>query len=435
MILLPEPVQFLFELLLAELLFLRGLQRRERFFLRLVVGLCFLLLFSVIWPAGWSGFPKVFKYLITFCLSVVFLWQLFRISVWEAVFIGTAAYAVQHIAYNLAIPVFLFMSFPPTAGGRFLFAGCMTAVYAAVYLTAHRCLGRKLRLSEIRVSENRSLILFVISILTVVVFLNYARFLDKSDSSPILGLILIGYSVTSCVFALFIQFFVVQRLELRSRLEITEQLLHTRQNQFLISEQTIEYINIKCHDLKHQLFSLRQGIHDPATADGIKEVEDSVMIYDSFIRTGNEALDVILTEKSLLCHKYDIQLTCMADGKALNRLHPADLYSLFGNILDNAIESVSGLKDHEKRIIGLTVQNTGNLITIHSENYFDHPVRIKDGLPETTKQDTRYHGFGLRSIQLIAEKYGGSLSVFIDGSIFNLNLLIPCTGGHDSVNI
>ena len=157
-------------------------------------------------------------------------------------------------------------------------------------------------------------------------------------------------------------------------------------------------------------------------------MEDAIMIYDSCVRTGNEALDVILTEKSLICEKNGITLTCMADGRVLRGIDATDLYSIFGNLLDNAIESVRQLQSPEQRIIGLSIQNMGNLALIHAENYFDHPIQMENGIPETTKDDPHFHGFGIRSIQLLAEKYGGTLSIRIDRNIFNLNLLFPITG-------
>ncbi len=67
---------------------------------------------------------------------------------------------------------------------------------------------------------------------------------------------------------------------------------------------------------------------DPAAlADVAREVD----VYDAAVHTGNEALDTILTEKSLVCQREGITLTCVADGSALDFMAPADIYALFGN--------------------------------------------------------------------------------------------------------
>ena len=76
-------------------------------------------------------------------------------------------------------------------------------------------------------------------------------------------------------------------------------------------------------------------------------------IYDNIYQTGNDALDLVLTEKSLLCDEYNIKLSSMIDGAALDFMNTTDVYALFGNLLDNAIESVMKEPDEEKRIISV----------------------------------------------------------------------------------
>ncbi len=48
-----------------------------------------------------------------------------------------------------------------------------------------------------------------------------------------------------------------------------------------------------------------------------------------------------------------------------------------------------------------------------------------DTLPQTTKRDKRYHGYGLKSMQATVEKYGGSFSINGADGWFDLDILIP----------
>ena len=80
----------------------------------------------------------------------------------------------------------------------------------------------------------------------------------------------------------------------------------------------------------------------------LKELEQSVQIYDAMVKTGNEALDTLLTEKSLYCEAHGIKISCVVDGKSLAFLDPVDLYAILGNALDNAVEGVSGFSDKTK---------------------------------------------------------------------------------------
>ena len=66
----------------------------------------------------------------------------------------------------------------------------------------------------------------------------------------------------------------------------------------------------------------------------LKDVENAVLIYDSIAKTGNDALDTIITEKSLYCEKHNIKLTYLADVSGLSVMSDVELYSLFGNAME-----------------------------------------------------------------------------------------------------
>ena len=116
--------------------------------------------------------------------------------------------------------------------------------------------------------------------------------------------------------------------------------------QYEQSKENIEAINIKCHDLRHHIREIQE--HDQSSRSAfLDEVASSISIYDSIIKTGNNALDVVLSEKRLRCEKEKIQITTMADGTALCGMDDSDIYALFGNLLDNAIEYEATLADPE----------------------------------------------------------------------------------------
>ena len=56
----------------------------------------------------------------------------------------------------------------------------------------------------------------------------------------------------------------------------------------------------------------------------IEEIQDSIQIYEAMVKTGNDVLDTILTEKSLACKANNIVVSCVADGEGLEFLHPVD---------------------------------------------------------------------------------------------------------------
>ena len=154
----------------------------------------------------------------------------------------------------------------------------------------------------------------------------------------------------------------------------------------------------------------------------VAALEKDVMIYDAIAKTGYGGIDILLTEKSLLCEKRDIVFTYMIDGEKLKFMDEVDLYILLGNALDNAIEAVTDI-EKEHRIIALSVVSRSNMTMISLENYCKTPPQIVDGLPKTTKKDSANHGFGIKSIISIAEKYGGTVQFSAENEKFVLNIL------------
>lgn len=83
-------------------------------------------------------------------------------------------------------------------------------------------------------------------------------------------------------------------------------------------------------------------------------------MYDANAATGNEVLDVVLTEKSLLCEAQRIRLNCVADGTCLAAIEPGDLYALFSNLLDQAIDAATQ-QQNDRRMIDLLVCQAAGL--------------------------------------------------------------------------
>ena len=105
-------------------------------------------------------------------------------------------------------------------------------------------------------------------------------------------------------------------------------------------------------------------------------------------------------------------------------MQKGDIYSLFGNILDNSINACKELDDLDKRCISLNVYNINDFIVISEQNYFKGTLNFDSGLPISSK-DYRYHGFGMKSIKMIVNKYHGSLYIDTSNNIFSLTIIIP----------
>lgn len=207
----------------------------------------------------------------------------------------------------------------------------------------------------------------------------------------------------------------------RAEMTVMDQVLSQERKQYLQLKENIDVINMHCHDLKHQL----DDFSGKLTQEEIESLRDAMAIYDRNIKTGSEVLDVVLYLSQLTCEKEGIELTCLANGAALNFMRTRHVYSLFNNALGNAIEAVRKLEDREKRVISLTVSQVSGYIEIEVTNFFDGSLSGTGEIPETTKADKGRHGFGTMSMRYIAEQYGGTLSVQTQRDIFDLHISIP----------
>lgn len=161
--------------------------------------------------------------------------------------------------------------------------------------------------------------------------------------------------------------------------------------------------------------------------EAMAELSREAAVFDAAVRTGNEALDTILTEKGLACQGEGIQLGCVADGAALSFVEPADLYWLFGSLLDNAMEAARQTTEQDKRAIDLTVRRQGDMALVHVENYFGGQVRIVNGRP--VGGGSHSYGLGSRAVSQIAASYGGSATFSLADDTFRVDVLLPLPQG------
>lgn len=225
---------------------------------------------------------------------------------------------------------------------------------------------------------------------------------------------------------------ILEIFHLQKSNEDKKQEMHAIQNiltlqyaQFRESQENKDVLNTKYHDLKQQIQIIREETNIGKRENYLEEIERGIEQYDAEIKTGNPALDTILTSKSRICKKQNIELTVVADGRLIRQLHVMDLCTVFGNALDNAIEYEVQVEDMEKRLIHVSVSEKNRWVCILIENYYEGNLQPDKELPATTKRDKRYHGYGLKSIRYSVSKYGGCFNMAVKDRWFRVEILLP----------
>lgn len=349
-------------------------------------------------------------------------------SVWAALFCTSSAYVTQTLASAGAYAaqlVFMGRTGSETPASWFFELLSMTVVYSLVWLAVVRPMERSGTAAAIDERDQRKLVGIVISIVLVLAF----DVLNKS--LPDIGAPLpmqLAYRIIHgvvCAVSLFVEYELLVSKHQEVEAATREALWAAERHQWEQSRANIDAINVKCHDIRHQIRQLGAS-GAVIDRDSLEDIAREVNVYDAQVRSGNEALDVILSERGLVCEREGIRLSVVADGSAVDFMAPADLYSLFGNAIENAMEAVGRVEDPELRSITLDVRRVAGMVRIVIENYYTGEVEFgANGLPRSSKGDELNHGFGTRSIQMVAERYGGTTDISADGTVYRLSVLIP----------
>ena len=164
-----------------------------------------------------------------------------------------------------------------------------------------------------------------------------------------------------------------------------------------------------------QIADLRRLQPDAAASQSLDEAEQAARMYDANAATGNEVLDVVLTEKSLLCEAQRIRLNCVADGTCLAAIEPGDLYALFSNLLDQAIDAAAQQRDADRRMIDLLVCRRQGFAVVNVIG--PHPTEQPD--------HGRRHSYELKVARRIVHKYSGSMATEPRGGLFAVKIVLP----------
>lgn len=216
-----------------------------------------------------------------------------------------------------------------------------------------------------------------------------------------------------CLTLLYLQTELFKKSAMQKEMAALNLLYDRQRQQYRVARQNVQIINRKCHELKVQIADLRKLRPDAGLEKSLDEAEQAARLYNADVHTGNEVLDVALTEKSLLCESHGIRLNCVADGGCLTFLDPADLYALFANALDPAIEAASRQTEADHAMIDLLLYARQGFAVLNLVGPED---------PGGSKAASRDE---FKVVRRIAQKYSGTATAENREGFASLKVLIP----------
>lgn len=190
-----------------------------------------------------------------------------------------------------------------------------------------------------------------------------------------------------------------------------------------INFQFIEELNHWKHDIHYVFNTTIHDIKNQNYADALKTLKEYADDFDSsqsFIKTPDLLLNSILLSHYDIIKKKKIHLY-VDYSQATNPLKNTHYSIILNNLLNNAIENCS----KEVRQIYIRVDEKTNMFFLEIKNTIDHSVLTDNSSLETTKLNKEKHGFGLKSVKMILNKYNGKINIYEEYDYFIVRILIP----------
>ena len=429
----------MFELLAACSLFVMYLRPRKGIAWKLPLGAlcCF----------GFSFLVPVVAYDAVYCSVLFFAMFVFTVTVLcfifdepliNIIFCAVAAYTVQHIAHEICELLLVLIN----SNGSFLINGAYADtvsvleenlfvyvilyiidlhIFVFVYLIAFLFARSRMRLREAMRFKASIMMPLVSFLLLINIVLSAMGIYSLSSEVDVTGKALMHvFNVASCCVGGILLFELPRRKKAEFDLVVLEQIYKREEMQYLEAKENQEKMNIKYHDIKHMI----RGMKDRSAIDDneISQIQRLVDAYETTYQTANGALNVVLNEKSSVCRQKSIEFSCIADAGLLSFMSETDVYVLFGNIFDNAIEAAGELAE-DKRSVGASIRSTGEIVVINVYNGYRGDIKFENGLPITKKADKANHGYGLKSIRQIVSKYEGEMRITARDGIFEITVI------------
>ena len=423
---------YMVEMVFAIAVFALYLERKKYFPVR-SVGSYAVAVVCYIWMcrelrsgAVWN---QLLLYILTNLIICLALAICYQTSGWSLLFIMIASNTAQHITYRTYSAILSFLGYGYDSFAAGILNVCVSAVvYTLIYLFFRNQLHD---IEECTYNNRTTLFLGLAVFVLVLIVYRFEEQYNYFTTNPEVNLLFSIYMVAADIFLLALLYGVFQSRKMMGEMEQLEEVIRRQEKQYQLMKENIDLVNIKCHDMKQQISMYENRIDREA----LSEIKSIINVYDTTFKTGSEVLDIFLQEKLLRCESAGIKLDCIVDGKCVEFIRPADLYTLVGNAIDNAMEAVQKIENPEERLITLRIRKAMNMVLLHVDNKYTGDIRMKDGVPKSTKGDDANHGFGMWSMRLIAEKYKGTLTVVAEHGIFNLNVVIPVPEKNRAVQI
>lgn len=216
-----------------------------------------------------------------------------------------------------------------------------------------------------------------------------------------------------------------ERFEQQRRLYALSSANKLLEQQTAVQERSAREMRRLRHDMKNyvaNLAALYKTGNDKQAEELLEKLNISLRgIEENSDRTGNSAIDAVLSLKAAECESAGIHLEITPEPLADMKISLADLSSVLSNLFDNAIEAARGA---EAPFIKARIFIYKQYLSITVENSYKNPPQSDGEKLITSKDDPRLHGYGTRIISDICARYNGSFRWEAGEGVFRADVLL-----------
>lgn len=222
-----------------------------------------------------------------------------------------------------------------------------------------------------------------------------------------------NYVFLSCLVSLLLMVcFYFRQSQLKMQISVLDTQYELIESQY-VRAQNFYTENAKLyHDIKHHLRALERLLQNGDRREAlayIESVQEPLQCKMIPVHTGVDIVDTVIYEAKEKAEQRNILLVVetpiLPSGL---KLEDREFCVLFANLLNNALEAA-------KEQIRLNIAITAGFLVIEMQNdYKEKPVVKNNHFVSEREQDSLAHGWGMKIIEQIVEKYQGELSIRVD---------------------
>ena len=139
----------------------------------------------------------------------------------------------------------------------------------------------------------------------------------------------------------------------------------------------------------------------------------------------NKVLNTILSRYMQQCFNKHIDFQVDVRSGILNFISDTDMSALFCNVLDNAVEAAEIIPNSYIELNAVKRPNTPFVVITAVNSCRKSPFSPSDKtLLRTHKKDSAQHGFGIKSIKRVVNKYHGDIQMYYNDESATFHTII-----------